>query len=70
MNKVSKELRDKLFNVRVPSWALRAADEIDRLEAALYDIGSYPEGDIVDGTFDEPHSARKARAALKVGRHD
>jgi hypothetical protein len=48
-----------------------AADEIDRLtgqitrlRAALEEIASWDEGPTVNGTFDEPYSAKIARAAL------
>ena len=68
MNAIVKELRDRSFNVRTPSWALRAADEIERLELVLVQIASLEEGDVVTSCFDEPHAARKARAALQENR--
>ena len=38
--------------------------ERDRLKAALDQIASWMEGPVVNGTFDEPWSAKIARAAL------
>ena len=38
--------------------------EVERLREALNDIASWKEGPEVDGRFDEPASARRAREAL------
>lgn len=43
----------------------KAADEIERLRAALRKIAAYEEGPVVTGRFDEPWSASLARAALE-----
>ena len=42
-----------------------AAIKIARYENALNEIASWREGPEVTGTFDEPNSARIARAALE-----
>ena len=38
---------------------------IDEAIKVLNDIASWGEGDFVNGSFDEPHSAKKARDFLK-----
>jgi hypothetical protein len=45
-------------------WLEEAADEIERLRAALNQIASWEEGPVVSGRFDEPGAASIARAAL------
>jgi hypothetical protein len=48
--------------------AARLVEENERLRATLERIASWDEGSTVNGTFDEPYSAKIARAALKEPR--